>query len=424
VSRCPALLSLLALFAGGTAAAVVRPVASVEVLTGGGYDTNLFLQIAAVPDSPTYRPYSGWFARLFPAGLAALSGDSARLELRYGADMRQTVGSGTLFIQDAQLGLSLPELGPFGVRVAATGGRFDATIDPSLRFWSGGGAGELTWRALDRVRVGGAYRVAWRAFGVPAMVGIDSDLAQIGELRVAYAPSPALEVGASGAYLNLRSTLYNEPATTPLTGALARLQRFHGGLDTSFTPAGRVSAYGAAWAGTQRSESTASDRQIGGSAAVIVRLGRTLDAVARYDFFVDWRRPTDSTYMASYQRQIGMLGLIGHAVAMRRAALVRPAEHNQAPEVAGGKVRFRLRAPGASSVVVIGSWNDWTPDRVAQRLQRTRDPEVWEGWVEVEPGNHRYHFLVDGRPMRPVDAAQYRPDGFGGEDGVLTVPVK
>jgi 1,4-alpha-glucan branching enzyme len=84
-------------------------------------------------------------------------------------------------------------------------------------------------------------------------------------------------------------------------------------------------------------------------------------------------------------------------------------------------VRFRVRAPGAATVAVIGSWNDWAADRPEQRLRATRDPELWEGWVDVGAGDHRYHFLVDGRPVRPVDAPRYLPDDFGGEDGVLAV---
>jgi 1,4-alpha-glucan branching enzyme len=85
-------------------------------------------------------------------------------------------------------------------------------------------------------------------------------------------------------------------------------------------------------------------------------------------------------------------------------------------------VRFVVRAAGAASVAVIGSWNDWEAGGAAQRLRRTREPDLWEVWMDLPTGQHRYHFLVDGRAARPADAAQYRPDGFGGQDGVVEVP--
>jgi 1,4-alpha-glucan branching enzyme len=105
----------------------------------------------------------------------------------------------------------------------------------------------------------------------------------------------------------------------------------------------------------------------------------------------------------------------------RDAGVSAPAESAQTPTPTAQGVRFRLRAGPATTVVVIGSWNDWDTDVPAQRLRRTRESGLWEAWVPVPPGDHRYHFLVDGRAVRPADAIRYRPDGFGGEDGVLEI---
>jgi hypothetical protein len=416
---------LLCALVGGRAEAAARPVGSAEVFAGGGYDTNLFLQVAAQPDSPAYRPYSGGFARLAPAATGALAGAGVRLELRYGADIRQTIGSGTLFMQDAQLGFILAELGPFGALVAATAGRFDATIDSGLRFTSYGGAAQLGWHG-EEVRALADYRIARRVFGAPASVGVDDDLTQTGELRVAFAPRPSFQVAASAAYLDLRSTLAVDATAPPPppagTTAVAQLTRAHGGLDATFIASGRLSLLASAWAGTQRTAGAESDRQVGGSAAVVVRASSALDLVARYDFLFDWAAGTDSGFTLSYQRQIATVGVTGYVVASRRALVAAPWERQQAPEIQPGRVLFKLRAPHASAVTVIGSWNDWNPARVGQRLQRTRDPAMWEAWVAVPPGDHRYHFLVDGRPVRPVDAPHYRSDDFGGEDGLVEVP--
>jgi 1,4-alpha-glucan branching enzyme len=85
-----------------------------------------------------------------------------------------------------------------------------------------------------------------------------------------------------------------------------------------------------------------------------------------------------------------------------------------------GRVRFRVRATRAESVYVVGSWDDWTTPGAA--LVRATDPGLWEGWVELPPGSHRYRFLIDGQATRPVGAPRYQRDDFGEEDGVFDVP--
>src|SRR5207244_9880892 len=110
-----------------------------DIAVGAGYDTNLFLLVAAAPESPLYLAYSGPFARVAPALTGGLAGDDLRLELRIGTDVRQTEGSGALFVEDLQLGLVRPDLGPFDIRMAAIGGRFDPPVDSGLRSSSPGG---------------------------------------------------------------------------------------------------------------------------------------------------------------------------------------------------------------------------------------------------------------------------------------------
>lgn len=83
-------------------------------------------------------------------------------------------------------------------------------------------------------------------------------------------------------------------------------------------------------------------------------------------------------------------------------------------------VRFRVHHPGAQSVAVVGTFNDWTEARGA--LRRTGDG-WFEGTLEVPPGRHRYHLLVDGRPVTPEEADAYVSDGFGGRNAILVVPA-
>ena len=57
---------------------------------------------------------------------------------------------------------------------------------------------------------------------------------------------------------------------------------------------------------------------------------------------------------------LATLGLAGHVTVVKpdpgRSA---PSEGSQTPEPTGHGVRFRLRAGAATTVLVIGSWNDW-----------------------------------------------------------------
>src|SRR3954454_12295687 len=100
---------MILLLAGATARAEggVRWSGSGEAMVAGGYDTNLFLDIAASPDSPTFHSYRGGFLRTVPSLAAGLGTGAVGLELRYRADLVQTFGSGRLYVEDAALTLSL-----------------------------------------------------------------------------------------------------------------------------------------------------------------------------------------------------------------------------------------------------------------------------------------------------------------------------
>lgn len=421
---------------GGTnvARATPRASADLDVLAGGGYDTNLFLLVAADPDSPTYHPYRGWFARVAPSGAAGLSGDDWRLELRLGADLRQTAGSGALFMEEAQLGLIRPELGPIDLRVALTGGRFDATVDDNLRFTSLGGLARATWRLQDRWRAHGTYKLARRWFGGAEQLGVDGDLTQDGELRVVFSPGPRVDVAATVDYLDLRSSPRAATASggTAGSGASGGLTRTTAGLDGGVVVAPRTSLSASIWAGTLRTDGVTSDLQVGGAASVSVRLLDDLEAVVRYDLLVD-RRREGAAGLPPFDRQAVLVGLVARAVSWPRAGapaireaqatgvVAPPDTGGDAAELAPGEIRFRLRAPAGSNVSVIGSWNDWVPGAAGQRLAPGREAGTWETRVRLPAGRHRYRFLVDGKAVAPPAGARTLPDGFGGVDELIEV---
>lgn len=81
-----------------------------------------------------------------------------------------------------------------------------------------------------------------------------------------------------------------------------------------------------------------------------------------------------------------------------------------------GAIHFRIDAPGASRVAIVGTFNDWSESRGA--LHETSSG-VFEADLDVPVGRQRYHVMIDDAAVRPVGARRYADDGFGGEDAVL-----
>ena len=407
----------LTLLASRAAPAAPQTSIAADVFAGGGYDSNLFLLVAADPDSPTYRPYAGGFLRLAPAATLALAGDDLRLELRAGTDVRQTFGSGTLFLEDAQLTLIRPELGPFDVRVGPTAGRFDATVDAGLTFSSLGGLVEAAWRLGDRWRFTATYRLLGRWFSAPAHIGVTHDLGQDAQLRAAWAPGLASRLALAVGYLDLRSAL--DEQTAGAAGVTGQFDRVWAGLDGVHAPGKGVTLYASLWAGAMRPDGGPAELQVGGAAASSFELRDDLEAVLRYDGLVD-RRSAGSAESSGFQRHVITAGLQWRAGAVPRArAGETAAPPDAAPVVTGGRVRFTLRAPRAASVAVMGSWNDWARGVGRQVMRPASAPDWWEVELQLPPGTYRFQFVVDGRPVRPPAAARYQDDDFGGQDGVV-----
>ena len=82
-------------------------------------------------------------------------------------------------------------------------------------------------------------------------------------------------------------------------------------------------------------------------------------------------------------------------------------------------VEFRLEAPGATSVALAGDFNDWETDVVLE----DRDGDgIWTGRVPIQPGVHKYMFVIDGTEwVTDPDAERYSDDGFGNRNAVLAV---
>jgi hypothetical protein len=82
---------------------------------------------------------------------------------------------------------------------------------------------------------------------------------------------------------------------------------------------------------------------------------------------------------------------------------------------------FMLVAPGASSVSVVGDFNDWDDDATPLRLASNKSG-VWSVELPLAPGRYKYTFLVDGvRWVADPVAPRAVDSDFGTPNSVITV---
>jgi len=82
------------------------------------------------------------------------------------------------------------------------------------------------------------------------------------------------------------------------------------------------------------------------------------------------------------------------------------------PGVAQGIANFVGQFPGARSVEVVGSFNDWS--RGTLHLNDDDGDGIWHAKAVLPAGQHEYMFVVDGERWVPDPlAGRYVDDGFG-----------
>lgn len=82
------------------------------------------------------------------------------------------------------------------------------------------------------------------------------------------------------------------------------------------------------------------------------------------------------------------------------------------------RVLLELAWPGAESVCIAGSFNDWHPS-VSPMLHLSDG--TWAKELVLAPGSYEYRFVVDGEWVDDPAATDYIPNPFGGMNAVLTV---
>ncbi|MBM3497771.1 MAG: hypothetical protein FJX74_03785 [Armatimonadetes bacterium] len=83
------------------------------------------------------------------------------------------------------------------------------------------------------------------------------------------------------------------------------------------------------------------------------------------------------------------------------------------------KVRFVVDCPGARSVYLAGSFNNWDP--TARRMKRVRKgaPE-FVAVLDLAPGCYPFKFIADGEWLCCPNARRVGNE-FGGENSVIDV---
>ena len=83
-------------------------------------------------------------------------------------------------------------------------------------------------------------------------------------------------------------------------------------------------------------------------------------------------------------------------------------------------VRFVLVRPDASSVAVVGTFNQWSIS--SHPLLQDPSSDAWTTLVPLSPGEHLFMYVVDGTHwLSPPAADDYVDDGFGAWNGVVVV---
>ncbi len=90
------------------------------------------------------------------------------------------------------------------------------------------------------------------------------------------------------------------------------------------------------------------------------------------------------------------------------------------PAFVKGGARFSLHAPQATRVAIVGSFNEWAPDKdLLSGPDRHGD---WHITLPLAPGRYEYLFVIDRKVWLADPPAVSIDDGFGGKNSVVFVP--
>ncbi len=123
--------------------------------------------------------------------------------------------------------------------------------------------------------------------------------------------------------------------------------------------------------------------------------------------------------VGSEPMSVGAPPAAGASAAGTPAGAAEPAAEGTIPVT----FRYQPVIGGVNSVSVAGSMNGW--DAGANPLSDADGDGIWEATLNLAPGRYEYKFVVNGDQWFTDDfAPDTAPDGFGGENSVVTVKDK
>ena len=83
------------------------------------------------------------------------------------------------------------------------------------------------------------------------------------------------------------------------------------------------------------------------------------------------------------------------------------------------KVTFKVRAPAAKEVIVVGDFNNWNAH---EHPMKKDDEGFWRVTVLLAPGRYEYKLLINGRWWEDIADVNSIRNPFGTANKLLVVP--
>ena len=99
--------------------------------------------------------------------------------------------------------------------------------------------------------------------------------------------------------------------------------------------------------------------------------------------------------------------------------MTTPKEAERSFEANLNEVAFRIEAPAAKDIYVVGDFNEWKINDDS-RLTR-RESDSWEKRLGLPHGRYRYKFVVDSEWMLDSKNPEREGNAFGTFDSVMEV---
>jgi chromosome partitioning protein len=83
------------------------------------------------------------------------------------------------------------------------------------------------------------------------------------------------------------------------------------------------------------------------------------------------------------------------------------------------KKQFFIHAPEATSVKIVGNFNNWIPAD-ASNMERKEDG-TWTKNFFLAPGSYQYRFVVDGKWVEDANNPKFVDNSYGGKNSVIEI---